>query len=268
MEQGARAAGVSAEKWHERLGRVGFAAKGILYGIVGIIAIAVALGTEKGAADQTGALSSLADSSAGKLLIVLLAIGLGAYALFRLVEVFVGPEDEEGAKDKAERAASIVRFVVYGALCVSAVRILSGSGKQSGNESSTTSTVFDLPAGVVLVFVAGVVMVGVAGYQAYKALSTSFEDELEQGRMSPSAKTAAHYLGIVGISARAVVFALIGVFLIKAAVEHDAKETVGLDGALQEIAQQPIGTVLLFVVALGLFLYGAYSLIEARYRRL
>lgn len=258
----------TADEWHERVGRIGFVAKGVLYGIIGVIAIAVALGDEKSAADQTGALSSLSDSAVGKVLLVLLAIGLGAYALFRLVEVFAGVEGEDGASEVAERAASLVSFVVYGALCVSAVRILGGASKNSGNEDSTTSTVFDLPAGVVLVFIAGVVLIGVACQQVYKAFSTSFEEDLEQGRMSARMKSVARPLGITGISARAVVFALIGGFLIKAAVEHSAKETKGLDGALQEIAQQPYGTVLLLVVALGLFVYGAYSLVEARYKKL
>ena len=228
----------------------------------------MALGDEKKAADQSGALSSLADGTAGKALLAALAIGLGAYALFRLIEVFVGPANEDGAEDKLERIASVARFVLYGGLCVSAVRLLAGDGTSSGNEQSTTSTVFDLPAGVVLVFIAGLVMIGVAIYQGYQAASTSFEDDLEIGRMSPAMRSVAHDVGITGHAARAIVFVLIGGFLIKAAVEHSSKEAVGLDGALQEIAQQTYGSLLLFVVAVGLLVYGAYCLIEARYRKL
>jgi hypothetical protein len=256
-----------AEDWHERAGRLGFVAKGILCGIVGIVAIAVALGDEKKTADQTGALASLADSSAGKLLLIALAIGLGAYAGFRLIEVFVGPANEDGAKEKLMRVASFVRFVVYAALCVSAVRLVADAGKGGGNESDTTSTVFDLPAGRALVLIAGVVLVGVGIYQAYKAASTSFEDDLETGRMSPRMRTVTHYTGIAGHASRTIVYALIGGFLIKAAVEYDAKEAIGLDGALNEVAQQTFGPVLLFAVAVGLFVYGAFCLIEARYRK-
>jgi hypothetical protein len=255
------------EDWHERAGRLGFVAKGILYGIIGIVAIAVALGDEKKTADQTGALASLADSSAGKLLLIALAIGLGAYAGFRLIEVFVGPANEDGAKEKLIRAASLVRFVVYAALCVAAVRLVADAGKSSGNESSTTSTVFDLPAGRALVLIAGAVLVGVGVYQAYKSASTSFEDDLETGRMSPRMRTVTHYTGIAGHASRSIIYALIGGFLIKAAVEYDAKEAVGIDGALKEVAQQTFGPVLLFAVALGLFIFGAYCLIEARYRK-
>lgn len=196
-----------------------------------------------------------------------MALGLAAYALFRLVEVIFGTDNKDGAEDKLERVASVARVVIYGALCVSAVRLIVNAGASSGNEDKTTSTVFDLPAGVVLVFIAGAVMVGVGLYQVYKAGSASFEDDLELGRMSRATRVLTHRLGIAGHAARAVVFVLIGGFLIKAAVEHSSEEAVGIDGALQEISQQSYGSIMLFVVAVGLFVYGAFSLIEARYRR-
>jgi hypothetical protein len=256
-------------EWHERLGRVGFVAKGVLYGIVAVIAIAVALGGEQSAADQTGALASLADSAAGTALLVAVAIGLGAMALFRLVEVLTGPTVPVGdeKEETLERVASAVRAVVYGVLCFSAVKVLAESGTSGGSESSATSTVFDLPAGVALVLIAGVVIVGVGIYQGYRALTTSFEDELEIHRMRQRLIDIARVLGIAGHAARAVVFVLIGAFLVKAAVEHDANEAIGIDGALQEIAQQDYGSALLLLTAVGLLVYGLYCMIEARYRR-
>lgn len=258
----------SPSQWHERIGRLGFTAKGILYGLVGIIAIAVALGGEKSTADQTGALASLSDSAAGTALLVALAVGLGAYALFNLIEVFDGSLASEDGEEKLERVASVFRAVIYGGLCVSAVLLLANAGSSSGNEDKTASTAFDLPAGVVLVFIAGAVIVGVGLYQAYTGVSTSFEDALDQSRMSAGMRSAAKALGIGGHLARAVVFSLIGGFLIKAAVEHSSKQAIGLDGALQEISQQTYGSLMLFVVAVGLFVYGAFCLIEARYKRL
>ena len=258
-----------AADWHERLGRVGFVAKGVVYGIVAIIAIAVAIGSEKSTADQSGALGSLADSTAGLMLLIAVAIGLAAMAVFRAVEVFAGPSvPVDGDKEELlERAASAVRAVVYGVLCFSAVKVITESGSGSSSESQTTSTVFDLPAGVVLVFVAGAVIVGVGLYQAYRAFSHDFMEELEVVRMSAGSEKAARFFGVAGHAARAVVFVLIGAFLLKAAVEHDADEAIGIDGALQEIAQQPYGSVLLLLTAAGLLVYGAYCLIEARYRR-
>lgn len=258
-----------ASDWHERLGRIGFVAKGVVYGIVAIIAIAVALGSEQSSADQAGALSSLAGSTAGLILLIALAIGLAAMAAFRLVEVFAGPTvPVDGEKEeKLERAASAARAVIYGVLCFSAIKIITESGSSSSSESQTTSTVFDLPAGVALVFIAGAVIVGVGLYQAYRAFSSDFMEELEVVRMSRRTEKAARFFGVAGHAARAVVFVLIGAFLIKAAAEHDADEAIGIDGALQEIAQQPYGSVLLLLTAVGLLVYGAYCLIEARFRR-
>jgi len=252
----------------EHLGRAGFAAKGVLYGIVAIIAAAVAFGEEKSTADQSGALGSLSDSAAGMILLVLLAMGLGALAAFRLIEVFAGPAGEGADDDWVERFASGVRFVIYGGLFLTAIRLIADSGKAGSNENSTTATVFDLPGGVVLVFAAGAAIVGVGLYQGFRAVTTSFEDELETSQMGSGMQRLARVLGATGHFARAVVFVLIGAFLIKAAVEYDPQEAIGLDGALREIAQQAYGSVLLLLAATGLFVYGAYCLIEARYRKL
>jgi len=256
--------------WHELVGRAGFAAKAVVYGLVGAIAIAVAVGGEEDTKGQSGALRELAGGSFGQVLLVALAVGLAAYAIYRLVEVFVGSATKHGDEDKLERAASVVRFLIYAGLSVTAIRILADSGGSggSGGPSQTTSTVFDLPAGVALVFVAGLVVIGVGIYQGYRAFSRDFEDDLDVGRMGEGTRRIATPLGVAGHAARAVVFALIGAFLIKAAVEHDSREAIGLDGALREISQQDYGTVLLLAVAVGVFLYGAYTLIEARYRRL
>jgi hypothetical protein len=253
--------------WNKSFARAGFLGKGILYGIIGIVALAVALGAEQGAADQTGALRSLAGSGAGNALLLALAIGLGAYALFRLVEVFRGPANETGRSAQLERVASAFRFLLYGGLCVAAVRLLTEAGGTGGDEQETTSTVFSLPAGVAIVLVAGVVLIGVGLYQGFRSLSTSFEDELETARMGPSARRLARVLGVAGHASRAIIFVIVGGFLIKAAVEHDSSEAIGIDGALQELSRQTLGDLLLFAVAAGLVTYGAYCLVEARYRR-
>jgi hypothetical protein len=202
-------------------------------------------------------------------LLALTALGLAGYALYRASEVIWGSEAEDDErKEKLERAASVVRVVVYGGLAITAASIALGAGSSSQNEDQTTSTVFDLPAGEFLVLAAGLVMLGVAGYQLYKGVSGSVEDDLRTERMTDHAIKTAKVLGGAGHVARAVVFSLIGVFLVKAAIEHDPDETKGLDSALQELAQQPLGPLWLGLVAAGLVVMGAYSLIEARYRKL
>ncbi len=252
------------------IGRMGFAARGIVYGLVGAIALAVAFGEERSSADQSGALASIADSDAGPIALILIAIGLAAYALYRGTEVVLGPVGErDDSKAAVERVASIFRTLVYGALCVTAIRLATGSGAGSSGARQQTSTVFDLPAGELLVGFGGIVLIGVAVYQVYRGASGSFMEELETQRMDQRQQRLAKITGTAGHIARAVVYALIGGFLVKAAVESQAREAKGIDSALQELAQQPYGPLLLGAVALGFIVLGVYStLIETRFRRL
>jgi hypothetical protein len=125
-----------------------------------------------------------------------------------------------------------------------------------------------MPFGVPLVVLGGVVIVGIALYEFYRAHKESFTKYLKLGEMGSALRTLIVNLGKVGIVARAVVFCIIGIFLIVAAVRHNAHEAKGLGGALQTLAQQPYGQFLLAVVALGLVAFGIYSFGVARYRRL
>jgi hypothetical protein len=268
-------AGVSARRaarseWTERFGRFGFAAKGLLYIIVAVIAIKVAAGQGGTTEDQRGALATLADESFGTVLLVVLALGLSGYALWRLAEVVLGPRDKEGKEAQAERVASLGRAIIYGALASVAWSIVAGRGRStsSGSEQQQTAAVLDWPGGVAIVTIVGLVVLGIAAYQGYRAATQGFLDDLLLAGTSETERRAATYLGVAGHAARAVVFGLIGVFLVKAALEYDPSEAIGLDGALRKLAGQPYGAFLLGLVAAGLLLYGLYSIIEARYRKL
>lgn len=268
-------AGLSAKRaarnpWTERLGRFGFAAKGVLYVIIAVLAIQVAAGEGGNPEDQKGALQAVADEPFGMVLLVLLALGLTGYALWRLVEAVGGPQDKAGVEAHAERAASVGRTVIYGGLSAFAWAIVAGGegADSGGSEQQQTATVLGWPGGVALVTVVGIVVIGIAAYQGYRAATQGFLDELRLGEMSAQEKKAATYLGIAGHVARGVVFALIGVFLVKAALEYEPQEAVGLDGALEELAGQPYGSFLLGLVAAGLLLFGLYCFVEARYRKI
>lgn len=260
---------LKSDGWRDRFGRAGFLGKGVLYGLVAILAIGVAISGGGKAESQSGALATLADSGAGLVLLALVALGLAGYALYRLIEVFVGPVGEDGAKGWAERGASVVRTIVYGGLCFTAVQILlgSGGGGSSTKPSTITQTVLEQPAGQILVGIAGVILIGTAAYQAYKSISQGFMDDLKTNQMSSTERAWAERSGTAGYAARAVIYALTGGFLTKAAIESDSSDAKGLDGALQEIIQQPYGPVLMGIVAVGLLIYGFYCLFEARYRQ-
>lgn len=250
-----------------RLAQVGLTARGALYCLVGLLALRIAFGGGGGQASQSGALQTLGQQPFGTVLVALVGLGLIAYALWRFAQFFTekGSEDSD-TENAVMRTSYIVRGVIYVALAFTAFKTAFGSGGGgSGSQGITASVMKDVPGGVVLVGLVGLIIIGVACYQGYQAFSDDFMEELRQGEMDQRLRTWTRRIGVAGHSARAVVYTLIGIFVIRAAVQFDPKEAKGLDGALQELSQQSYGPWLLVLVALGLFLFGIYTLVRARY---
>jgi hypothetical protein len=260
--------------WYAWLARGGLVAKGVSFAIVGALALKLALGAGGKATSRQGALHALAQHGYGKVLLALLALGFGAYAIWRFVQAFAEREDDEdGAKGAAKRwgkrAGYVGRGLIYAALTFSSAKILAGSGGgQSQNEKAhrTTAAVLDWPAGRWLVGIAGICIVGVGLWNAYRGITKKFEDKWRTGEMSSVERKWGGRVGVAGHLARAVVFALIGIFVTKAAVDYDPKEAIGLDGALQKLAHSAYGPSLLGLTAAGLVCYALYCLVDARYR--
>lgn len=265
----ARAGGekVARSRGFEWLSRAGFVARGLIYGIIGILAIKLALGAGGKTTNQQGALETIARQPFGKVLLILVAIGLAGYALWRLLRALLGhgPEDSDST---FERVAAFASGIVYAGLCAIAVEILLGSGGSSGNANKTTAGVFGWPAGTWLVGIAGAVLVGVGLYQGYRGLSKDFLKDSKTEQMSPQVRRWIEWIGTFGHLARMVVFCLVGAFLINAAIDYNPNKAVGLDGALAKIADASYGPFLLGIVAAGLIAFGVYSLTDARYRRI
>lgn len=248
------------------LARAGLVARGVVYGIIGILALKLALGDGGKATDQEGALQTIAHQSFGELLLLLVAVGLGGYALWRLIRAAVGHGAEQ-TDSTFERISALDSGIAYGLLCIVAVEILTSSGGGSGSTQQTTGGVLGWTGGTVLVGVAGAILIGVAVYQAYKGLSRKFLEDAKTEEMSEGVEKGYTALGVFGHVARAVVFALIGYGLIKAALDYNPQEAVGLDGALHELAHASYGPALLGLVAAGLIGFGAYSIVDSRYRK-
>jgi hypothetical protein len=267
IKAGAEQAGQSASV--EWLGRIGLAAKGVSFGIVAALAIQVALADEGRTRDRPGALRALADEPFGRALLVALAAGFAAYALWRFAQAFLDREREgHGLKGLAKRLSFFGRGALYTGLFLSTMSVLLGDGGGSGNEEDrATAGVLDAPAGRWLVIAIGVAVAGVGVYNGYRALTRKFEDRLRLDELDRGARRLVTTLGVVGHLARFVVFSIIGWFLVQAAVDFKPKEAVGLDGALAQLAQQAYGDWLLFTVAAGILAYGVYAAVESRYRR-
>lgn len=270
---GLESAGVAGESFvqspaFEWFSRAGFVARALVYGIIGILALKLAFGYGGKLTNQQGALHTVAQQPFGKLLLTLVAIGLGGYSLWRLVRAGVG-HGPEGSDTGFDRIAALASGIAYGAMCALAIEILLGAGGGSaGNAKKTTAGVFGWPAGTWIVGIAGGVMIGVALYQGYRGITKKFLDESKVEEMGPRLKEWIGRLGLIGHLARMVVFGLVGIFLIKAAIDYKPNKAVGLDGALAKIVHHSYGPFLLGIVAAGLIAFALYSLSDARYRRI
>jgi|KBSSwiStaDraftv2_1062776.scaffolds.fasta_scaffold569472_2 hypothetical protein len=251
----------------EWLSRAGFVARGLIYAIIGVLALKLALGHGGKLTDQQGALHTVARQPFGKVLLLLVAIGLGGYALWRFVRAALG-HGPEGSDTGFDRVAAFASGLVYLGLCLLAVRILTGSHKASANPDKTTAGVLGWPAGTWIVGAAGLVLIGVGLYQGYRGLTKDFLADSKTEEMGPRTRRWIGGIGLVGHLARMVVFMLAGTFLVKAAVEYDPHAAVGIDGALAKLLHQPLGPLLLGVVAAGLIAFAVYSFSDARFRRI
>jgi hypothetical protein len=257
--------------WYAALARFGLVAKGLSYGLVGALAIRLALGDGGKATSRQGALQQVAQHSFGKIVLIMLALGFAAYAIWRFVQAYAEqPDADDGtAKVWVKRAGYVGRGLVYAALTYSTVRILTGSGGgQSQNAKAHHSAAMALswPGGRWIVGAAGVGLVAVALWNLYRGLARKFEDKWRVARLTPAVRRWGARAGVVGHVARFVVFGLIGVFVVKAAVDYKPKDAIGLDGALQKLAHASYGPWLLGVTAAGLIAYGVYCLVDARLR--
>jgi hypothetical protein len=252
----------------ELLSRAGFVARGLIYAIIGILALKLALGHGGKLTDQKGALHTVAQQPFGKVLLTLLAIGLGGYSLWRLVRAAIG-HGPEGSDSGFDRVAAFASGIAYGVMCFLAVEILLGAGGGSGDSvKKSTAGVLGWPAGTWIVGIAGVVLIGVALYQGYRGITQKFLDESKVEEMGPQVKKWISRLGTFGHLARMVVFGLVGIFVVKAAIDYKPSKAVGLDGALAKIVHHSYGPFLLGIVATGLIAFAVYSLSDARYRRI
>lgn len=250
--------------------RAGFLARGLTYGITGVLAIALAAGAGGSATNQQGALELVARAPLGKLAVIVVAAGLAAYALWKFALAALGTGPEGGGGDGAgQRVRNLAGGVAYIGLLVVAIGVLTGSGSsQSAQTKRTTAGVLGWPGGPELVAAAGALLVVVCAVQAWEALQGKFMQNNKVAQLSRRGRTAFGGVGRFGLTARAAVFTIIGLFLIKSAVEFNPTQAVSLDGALRHTAAQPYGSVLLGLIALGLIAFAAFSFTEARLRRL
>ncbi|AFY54543.1 protein of unknown function (DUF1206) [Rivularia sp. PCC 7116] len=256
--------------WIERFARFGYASKGTVYFLVGLLAVQAAFGGGGKTTDTEGALKTLVQQPFGQFLLAAIAIGLISYAIWRFIEAINDPEGKgKDLKGIATRLSYVANGLAYATLAWSAVQIIIGSA--SGNSDSKqdwTERLLNQPFGQWLVGTIGAGVIAFGCYYIYRAFSAKFRRKLDLSELSSAGREWIIAICRFGLAARSIVFFLIGWFFIEAAYMARASQVGGLDEALETLADQPYGPWLLTVVALGLMSYGVYMVVQARYRHL
>jgi hypothetical protein len=252
------------------LARAGLAARGILYVIIGWIAIQVAFGHSRQQADRTGALRSIGSTSVGGVLLWLLVIGFAGMAVWQVSDALYGSPGRDGHK-ASMRLAALARVIIYGVIAYGVLKYAIGAGAPASSDSQSvdlTAALLRHTGGQALIVVIGLGFIVAGLVLAYRSGRKKFRDDLDLGQLPQWAGRLVEWLGEFGGIARGAVFATAGIFLVIAAVNARPQQAKGVDSALRALAGTPLGPWLLLLVAIGLIMFGLFSGCEAKWIRL
>ena len=255
----------------EFLERVGYVARGVLYIVMGLLALGIVLGGGGGkATDLSGSLVFLIGNPFGKVVLIAMIIGLLAYSLWGCVRAIYDPLHRgRDASGVMARVGFVSSAISYAAIALFALQILAGAGATSGDSTQKyVTSILAHPLGGWLTVIIGVVTLGIGVGQFVEAYRATFKQDLKGAEMTASEKSIAVGLGRFGMFARGVTFLVIGWFLIQAGIHNDAGQVHGFGGAFLFLLAQSYGKLLLGVIALGFVALGLHSLACARWIRL
>ncbi len=250
----------------EKLIRLGYIVRGLVYAVIGLLAIQVAFGGGGALANQQGAIAAIGNAPAGKILLYVMLAGLIGYALWGIIRAVVDPLHQgNDAKGVVERLGYLISGISYGTLVIATYGLITAgasaasSGAQNASTQKTTALILTQPWGPYVVGFAAMVVIGAGLLQIYQSFRHNFNPQFLLGGSTGTERKWIERLGRFGTAARGLVFSLVGVFLLLAAYHHDAKQAQGIDGVLTAMLRQPYGPWLLAIVAAGLISFGIYS---------
>ncbi|MET0785959.1 MAG: DUF1206 domain-containing protein [Paenisporosarcina sp.] len=260
-----------AKPWVRRFGRFGYMAKGVVYGMIGVLAALAAFGPGGEITGTSGVLQSIAEMPFGELVLWIIGIGLIGYILWDFIKAIKDPENEgTDAKGLIKRTGYFISGIIYSNLAFGAIKLASHTGNAGGGNSEKTisAKLMEQPFGVWLVGLVGVIIIGYGVYELYSGVKEKFMSKFKTYEMNDKERKIARISGKLGLISRGIVLSMVGLFFIRTAYTHNPDESKGLDGALTELASQPFGKFLLAIIAVGLILYGVYQIIRGRYQHM
>ncbi|WP_091464101.1 DUF1206 domain-containing protein [Micromonospora inyonensis] len=264
----ATASRTANSRWLETLARVGFIGYGIVHLLFAWLALQIAFGKSSDDGDQSGALRTLAAQPMGKFLVVAIAVGLLAMAIWQGLEAAVGHRAERGGERAVERLASAGRTIVYLYFAWTAWKVFSDAGSNSADkQEALTGELMTSSGGRWLVGLAGVVLASIGAGLVIYGLVKRFEKHLKTGEMDARTRQLARRLGVAGYVAKGTAYAIAGILVVVAAINYDPEKARGLDAALRTLREQSYGPILLALVALGIAAFGAFCFVQSRYRK-
>jgi hypothetical protein len=270
LKDGAEEAKEEAKPWVRRLARLGYAANGVVYAVVGFLALRAALGPAEAEVGREEALAQFLGAPLGQVMLAVIAVALVGYSAGHVLMGFRSPEksDKEGLRDWVNRGAHIGSGLLHLSLAAAAAQlVISARRDESGRTPEDwTAIVMAQPLGRWLVGLAGLGLIGIGVYELYKVVTAKFRQAMMRDKMSDEVEAFIVSFGRVGYTARGIIYGIMGVFLIQAARQYEPQEAGGLGQALGSLAEQPYGPWLLGAVAIGFIAFGGYAIMLARYR--
>jgi hypothetical protein len=254
----------------ERLARLGYASKALIYAIVGVLAVLTATNRGGRITDTDGALRVALMQPFGRLLLIVLAVGLCGYAIWRLLDAGLDP-DRHGtsAGGLATRIGNAVRGCVYGALGVDAIQLLRGVGGPKRDQPRIwIERLFDWPMGEVLVAVVGASVALYGGWQIHRSVHGEHDEKLDWSRISAPLRAPLRRISVFGVAVRGGLLAMLGVFAVRAALTHDSSVAIDSRESLLRLGGLVEGRWFLAVVALGVIAYAVDQGVHAYCRRI
>ncbi|MFC0005380.1 DUF1206 domain-containing protein [Micromonospora siamensis] len=264
----ATASQAANSRWLELLTRAGFIGYGIVHLLFAWLAFQIAFGRSGEEGNQNGALRTLGEQPLGEFLLIAVAVGLIAMAIWQLFEAILGHRSAQGKERLVERITSVVRTIVFGWLAYTAIKVVQdASANASDRQQALSEKLMASTGGRWLVGLAGLVLAAVGIGMVIYGIKKKFLRNLKTEQMSPKALSLTRRLGMAGYAARGTVFAIAGILVVTAAVKYDPEKARGLDAALRTLRDQSYGPVLLVLMALGIAAFGVYCFVQSRYRK-